>query len=128
MRHGFEAEQGDEGGFFQTAPVPAGHHTSCRGLHFRISLSLRDVEKLLAERGLDLSYETVRTWALKFGRVFAANLRRRRDPPTGRWHLDEMVVKIRGVRMFLWRAVDNEGEVLDKLLQKGRNRAAAIKI
>lgn len=97
-------------------------------LYFRFSLSLRDVEELLAERGLDLSYETVRAWALKFGRAFAANLRRRRASPTGRWHLDEMVVKIRGVQMFLWRAVDDEGEVLDMLVQKRRNKAAAIKI
>lgn len=97
-------------------------------LYFRYSLSIRDVEEILAERGIELSYETVRVWALKFGRLFAWNLRRRRPKPTGRWHLDEMVVKMNGARMFLWRAVDDEGEVLDMLVQKRRNRAAAIKI
>jgi transposase-like protein len=82
-------------------------------LYFRFTLSLRDVEKLLAHRGIEVSYETIRCWTLKFGQLIAANLRRRRSPPTGRWRLDEMVVKILGRRMFLWRAVDDEGEVLD---------------
>lgn len=97
-------------------------------LYYKFSLSIRDVEELLAERGIELSYETVRVWALKFGRQFAWNLRKRRPKPTGRFHLDEMVVKINGLRMYLWRAVDSEGEVLDMLVQKRRNKAAAIKI
>lgn len=80
-------------------------------LYFRFTLSFRDVEEMLAERGIDVSYETVRCWTLKFGRVFARNLRRRRSC-SGRWNLDEMVVRIRGRRMYLWRAVDDEGEVL----------------
>ena len=63
------------------------------------------------------------SWVNKFGPLFAANLRRRRLPPTGRWHLDEMVARIGGRRMFLWRAVDDEGEVLDVLVQKRRNRS-----
>ena len=78
-------------------------------LYFRFTLSLRDVEEMLAERGIEASYETVRCWALKFGQSFAQNLRRRRPTASGRWHLDEMVVKIGGKRMWLWRAVDDEG-------------------
>ena len=97
-------------------------------LYFRFTLSLRDVEELLAERGIEVSYETVRRWTRKFGQVYAANLRLRRPTPTGRWHLDEMVVKIGGKRMWLWRAVDDEGEVLDVLLQKRRNKDAALKL
>ena len=94
-------------------------------LYFRFTMSFRDVEELLAERGIEVSNETVRCWTLKFGTRFAYNLRRKRPKPTGAWHLDEMVVKIRGVRMYLWRAVDSEGEVLDMLVQKRRDEAAA---
>ena len=97
-------------------------------LYFRFTLSIRDVEELLAQRGVEVSRETVRCWVLKFGPLIAANLRRRRTAPTGRWHLDEMVVKIGGRRMYLWRAVDDEGEVLDVLVQKRRNRHAALKL
>ena len=97
-------------------------------LYFRFTLSLRDVEELLAQRGVEVSYETIRCWTLKFGRLFAHNLRRSRPKPTGRWHLDEMVVKIRGKRMYLWRAVDDGGEVLDMLVQERRNKAAALKL
>ena len=97
-------------------------------LYFRFTLSLRDVEELLAQRGIEVSREAVRCWVNKFGPLIAANLRRRRSPPTGRWHLDEMVVKIGGRRMYLWRAVDDEGEVLDVLVQKRRNKAAALKL
>jgi putative transposase len=97
-------------------------------LYFRFTLSFRDVEELLAQRGIEVSYETIRCWTLKFGRQFADNLRRSRPRPTGRWHLDEMVVKIGGRRMYLWRAVDDEGEVLDVLVQKRRNKAAALKL
>ncbi len=97
-------------------------------LYFRFTLSFRDIEDLLAERGLDISYETVRCWTLKFGPMIAANLRRRRPRPTPRWHLDEMVVRIRGMRMYMWCAVDDEGEVLDVLVQKRRNKAAALRL
>jgi transposase-like protein len=97
-------------------------------LYFRFTLSFRDVEQMLAQRGIEASYETVRCWTLKFGRAFAQNLRRCRPRPTGRWHLDEMVVKIRGQRMWLWRAVDDEGEVLDMLVQKRRNTGAALRL
>jgi len=94
----------------------------------RFTVSLRDVEEMLAERGLDLTYETVRRWVTKFGPLFARELRKRRQRPTGRWHLDEMVVKIAGKRHWLWRAVDDEGEVLDILVQARRDTRAAVKL
>src|SRR4028119_789783 len=97
-------------------------------LYLRFTLSYRDVEELLAERGIETSYETVRRWVLKFGPAFARNLRRLRPRPTGRWHLDEMVVSIQGRRMYLWRAVDSEGEVLDLLVQPKRNTKAALRL
>lgn len=97
-------------------------------LYFKFTLSLRDVEEALAERGIDVSYETVRCWAEKFGRSIAANIRRSRPRPGSVWHLDVMVARIIGRRMFMWRAVDQEGEVLDVLVQKRRNRRAALKL
>ena len=97
-------------------------------LYVRFTLSYRDVEGLLAERGLDVSYETVRRWVLKFGPLFARELRRRRPRPTSRWHLDEMAVTIAGRQFWLWRAVDDEGEVLDLLVQRWRDKAAAVKL
>jgi transposase-like protein len=97
-------------------------------LYVRFTLSYRDVEELLAERGLDVSYETVRRWVLKFGVLFARELRRRRPHPTSRWHLDEMAVMIAGRQVWLWRAVDDEGEVLDLLVQQRRDKAAAVKL
>src|ERR1700727_442524 len=97
-------------------------------LYVRFTLSYRDVEDLLAERGVDVSYETVRRWVLKFGLLFARELRRRRPRPTPRWHLDEMAVTIAGPQFWLWRAVDDEGEVLDLLVQRRRDKAAAMKL
>jgi transposase-like protein len=97
-------------------------------LYLRFTLSFRDVEDLLAERGLDVSYETIRRWVLKFGPLFAKELRRRRPRPTSRWHLDEMAVTIAGRQFWLWRAVDDEGEVLDLLVQRRRDKAAAVKL
>ena len=91
-------------------------------------MNLRDVEDLLAERGIDVTYETVRCWANKFGTAIAANIRRRRGRPDCVCHLDEMVVRIGGKRMFMWRAVDKEGEVLDILVRKRCNKAAALKL
>jgi putative transposase len=97
-------------------------------LYLRFTLSYRDVEELLAERGLDISYETVRRWVLKFAPIVARRLRRRRPQPSKRWHLDEMVVRIAGKRMYLWRAVDDEGEVLDMLVQRRRDSRAAMRL
>src|SRR5215472_17353454 len=99
-----------------------------RTLQARLTLSYRGVENLLAERGLDISHETVRSWVLKFGPVIARRLRRRRPRPSGRWHLDEMVLRIAGKRMYLWRAVDHEGEVLDMLVQRRRDGRAALRL
>ena len=96
-------------------------------LYVRFALSYRDVEELLAERGLDMYYETVRRWVLKFGPAIARRLRQRRPRPSDRWHLDEMVVRIAGERMYLWRAVDHEGEVLDMLVQRRRDSRAALR-
>jgi hypothetical protein len=97
-------------------------------LYLRFTLSYRDVEELLAERGLDISYETVRCWVLKFGPVIARRLRRCRPRPSNRRHLDEMVVRIAGERMYPWRAVDYEGEVLDMLVQRRRDTRAALRL
>lgn len=97
-------------------------------LYIRFTLSFRDVEDLLAERDLDVSYETVRRWVLKFGPAIARRLRRGHARPTGHCHLDEMAVRIAGRQMHPWRAVDSEGEVLDVLAQRRRDKAAALKL
>jgi putative transposase len=97
-------------------------------LYLRFTLSYRDVEDLLAERGLDVSHESVRRWVLKFGPMIARRLRGNRPRPSDRWHLDEMVVRIAGKRMYLWRAVDHEGEVLDMLVQRRRDKRAALRL
>src|SRR5438067_3169832 len=97
-------------------------------LYLRLTLSYRDVEELLAERGLDISYESVRGWVLKFGPAIARALRRCRPRRSDRWHLDEMVVRIAGRHMYLWRAVDHEGEVLEILVQRRRDKRAAVRL
>lgn len=94
-------------------------------LYFRFSLSFRDVEELLAARGINVSYETIRCWTIKFGPQIARRLKRQRPAPSPRWHLDEMVCSIGGKRMYLWRAVDDEGEVLDLVVQRRRDTEAA---
>ncbi len=97
-------------------------------LYLRFTLSFRDVEELLAERGIMVSYETVRRWVNHFGPMIAADLRKRRPKPHTTWHLDEVYLKIDGHLVYLWRAVDSEGEVLDVLVQTKRNKAAALKL
>lgn len=94
-------------------------------LYFRFSLSLRDVEEILAERGVDVSYEAIRMWVRKFGPQIARNLKRLRPAPSSRWHLDEMVSRIAGQHMYLWRAVDDEGEVLATTVAKRRDATTA---
>lgn len=94
-------------------------------LYHRFSLSFREVEELLAERGVTVSHEAVRLWCFKFGQAFAKKLRRRRGQPGDTWHLDELFIRIRGARYYLWRAVDQDGETLDILVQKRRNTKAA---
>ncbi len=94
-------------------------------LYHVFSLSLRDVELILAERGVRVTHESVRRWCLRFGAGFARKLRRRRPKPGDTWHLDEVFLRINGVLHYLWRAVDQDGVVLDILVQGRRNATAA---
>ena len=96
--------------------------------YLRFTLSFRDVEDLLAERGITVSYETIRRWVNHFGPMIAADLRRRRPKPHTTWHLDEAFLKINGRMVYLWCADDAEGEVLDVLVQAKRNKHAALKL
>ncbi len=96
-------------------------------LYYRFSLSFRDVEDLLAERGIVVSYETIRQWCERFGPGYAARLKRRQGRLGDTWHLDEVFVTIRGQRQYLWRAVDQDGDLIDILVQPRRNRRAAEK-
>jgi putative transposase len=96
-------------------------------LYFRFALSFRDVEEMLAMRGVVLTYETVREWCLKFGQTYANDLRRRSPRPGDKWHLDEVFLKINGRIHYLWRAVDQDGDVLDILVQSKRDKKAAKK-
>jgi putative transposase len=93
--------------------------------YYRFHLSVRDVQDLLAERGLLVSHESIRPWCDTFGPTFAAGLRKRRARPGDKWHCDEMLLKINGKRYWLWRAVDQDGIVLDILVQERRDQAAA---
>jgi putative transposase len=97
-------------------------------LYFRFPLSLRMVDELLAARGIIVSYETVRQWALKFGQLFANQIRRRLPAAGDKWHLDEVVITIAGVKHWLWRAVDQNGVVLDILVQSRRDTQAAKRL
>jgi putative transposase len=97
-------------------------------LHFRFPLSLRLVEEMLLERGVVVSYETVRRWALKFGPIYARRLRRKTPSPRDIWHLDEVVVTIAGKRYWLWRAVDQDGYILDEIVQSRRDTKAAKRL
>ena len=94
-------------------------------LYHRFTLSFREVEDILAERGILVSYETIRQWCLKFGSQYAAELRRCRPQPGDKWHLDEVRVVINGETYWLWRAVDQNNQTLDILMQKRRNKRAA---
>ncbi|MGQ3213755.1 IS6 family transposase [Shinella sp.] len=114
---------------FRRHRFPAEIITHAVWLCFRFPLSLRDVEDLLAERGINVSFQTVSEWAAKFGLKFANQLRRRsRGQFADKWQLDEMVVTIKGKKYWLWRAVDANGYVLDALLQSRRNKAAALRL
>ena len=101
-------------------------------MYVRFPLSLRNVEDLLHERGIEVSHETIRFWWNRFGPIFAAGIRKKRKDRMHafsgwRWHLDEVFVKINGERHYLWRAVDQEGEVLEAFVSKKRDRKAALK-
>ena len=106
---------------------PAEIISHCVWLYFRFCLSYRDVEELMAARGITLTYEAVRSWCLEFGQTYANELRRRRPRPGDKWHLDEVFLTIHGERHYLWRAVDQDGYVLDILMQRRRDKHAAKK-
>jgi putative transposase len=97
----------------------------CVWLYHRFPLSFREVEELMLERGIVVSYETIRRWCGKFGQTYANALRRRQPQPGDKWHLDEVFIKINGRLQYLWRAVDQDGNVLDILVQNRRDKAAA---
>src|SRR5215204_4529671 len=97
-------------------------------LYFRFPLSLRMVEEMLAARGIGVSHETVRQWALKFGQAFANQIRRKLPGPGDKWHLDEVCLMFRGTKHWLWRAVDQDGVVLDILVQSRRDKRAAKRL
>ena len=97
----------------------------CVWLYHRFPLSFREVEELMLERGIVVSYETIRRWCAKFGQAYAGALRRRQTQPGDKWHLDEVFLTINGRRHYLWRAVDQDGNVLDILVQRRRDAKAA---
>src|SRR5680860_987418 len=97
-------------------------------LYHRFSLSFRDVEEVLAKRGVMVTYETIRQWCRKFGPDYARRLKRHQGRLGDVWHLDEVFVKIRGERHYLWRAVDQDGDVIDILVQRYRNALSLIHI
>ena len=97
-------------------------------MYFRFNLSFRDVEELMIKRGVEVSYETVRRWVDKFGSTYAKRLRSRSESPSPVWHLDEVYTKINGKMVYLWRAVDDEGTVLDVVVQRRRNTKAATRL
>src|SRR5919108_1941262 len=104
---------------------PAEIISHCVWLYFRFCLSYRDVEELMAERGVILTYDAVRYWCRKFGQTYANQVRRRRPRPGDKWHLDEVFLTIHGERHYLWRAVDQDGNILDILVQRRRDKTAA---
>ncbi|MEY9988240.1 putative transposase [Streptomyces sp. V4I8] len=104
---------------------PAEIIAHCVWLYFRFPLSFREVEELMLQRGVIVSYETVRRWCSKFGQAYANGLHRRRPQAGDKWHLDEVFVKINGEWHYLWRAVDQDGGVLDILVQSRRDAKAA---
>ena len=97
-------------------------------LYFRFNLSLREIEELMAERGVDGSYETIRRWVYKFGSTYAKRIKSRSENSSPVWHLDEVFTKINGKMVYLWRAVDDEGTVLDVVVQRRRNTKAAMRL
>ncbi|MGH3806590.1 MAG: IS6 family transposase [Pseudonocardiaceae bacterium] len=104
---------------------PRGIISHCVWLYHRFPLSFREVEEMMLERGVVVSHETIRQWCAKFGQSYANGLRRRRAQPGNKWHFDEVFIKINGTLHYLWRAVDQHGEVLDILVQPRRNAKAA---
>jgi putative transposase len=98
----------------------------CVWLYYRFSLSYRNIEEMLAKRGVQVSYETIRAWCHKFGSLYTALLRKQPSRIGSKWHLDEVFIKINGVRHYLWRAVDQNGVVIDILVQPRRDRGGSL--
>ena len=99
----------------------------CVWLYYRFSLSYRDVELMMAERGLELTYETIRKWCLKFGTLYAKQLKAKKEWGD-HWHMDEVYCRVGGEMVYLWRAVDQDGQTLEILVQRKRNRDAAERL
>ncbi len=99
----------------------------CVWLYFRFALSYRDVEEMMAKRGIRLTHETVREWCQKFGALYAAQLRKKRAKIGSKWHLEEVFIKMNGVQHYLWRAIDEQGATIDILVQPRRDRWAALR-
>ena len=97
-------------------------------MYFRFNLSFRDVEELMIERGVDVSYETIRRWVDKFGSTYAKRIKSRSENPSPVWHMNEIYTKINGKMVYIWRAVDDEGTVLDVVVQRRRNTKAAMRL
>jgi putative transposase len=116
------------------APSYRGHRfrreiiAHCNWLYFRFNLSFRDIQEMMFERGVEVSHKAIRLWCLKFGAEYARRLRHRRGHPGDTWHLDEVFCKINGQLVYLWRAVDQSGEVVDVLVQKRRDTKAAKQV
>ncbi|MFD7704327.1 IS6 family transposase [Streptomyces caelestis] len=119
------AVRGDASPSYKGHRYPVEVISHCVWLYFRFPLSYREVEELMLERGVIVSYESMRRWCRKFGQTYANGLRRRRPRPGDTWHLDEVFIKINGEQKYLWRAVDRDGNVLDILVQNRRDKAAA---
>ena len=119
---GFAAYSGDAQLALSSSPLPRRDHNHCVWLYFRFAMSFCVVEEMLAMRGVALTYETVREWCLKFGQTYANGLRHKSPRPGDIWHLDEVFLKINGRLHYLWHAVDQDGEVLNILVQRHRDR------
>ncbi len=112
----------------QGPPLPGRDHRPLRVAYHRFPLSFREVEELMLQRGVVVSYETIRAWCAKFGQAYANQLRRRRPGPGDKWHLDEVFVKINGAQRHLWRAVDQHGNGLDVLVQIVTDKLASYQV
>jgi putative transposase len=131
--HCHVVERGKLGEYGVTTPMLSykGHRypveiiNHCVWLCFRFPLSFREVEEMMLERGVVVSYETIRRWCAKFGQAYASQLRRRRSQSGDKWHPDEVSIRINNSQHYLWRAIDQHGNVLDVLIQSRRNGNAA---
>ena len=106
---------------------PAEIISYCVWLYYTFPLSFRDIQKMMLYRGIEITHESIRKWCHKFAQQYANQVRRRRSKPADKWHLDEVAIKINGKQYYLWRAVDKNGQVIDILMQRRRNEAAANK-